>query len=271
MKFYTTRDVARLLGRSEPQVGRHARDYLAPDRGPATPTGSPSKISSCSAPPKPSAGRGSSAPGPARAPGAAPASSPSAARSAPCASVGGRPRGGAGRRGGLAARVRPARARFRRSPAGGAPDPSPAGWRQQARRSARPLTAEQWYDLGWISRGGPGREPGTRTSRAIALDPRHAAARVIWAAAPGDGHPAEAVAQYRAALGAQPRTDRRVQPGHGARGSGPPGRGDRSLSSRGGADADFADAHFNLARLYEQAGKRTAALRHLQAYQQLSQ
>ena len=34
MKSYTTRDVARLLGLSEPQVRSHARDYLAPDRGP---------------------------------------------------------------------------------------------------------------------------------------------------------------------------------------------------------------------------------------------
>ena len=37
------------------------------------------------------------------------------------------------------------------------------------------------------------------------------------------------------------------------------------------ADADFADAHFNLARLYEQAGKRAAALRHLRAYKNLSE
>ena len=35
------------------------------------------------------------------------------------------------------------------------------------------------------------------------------------------------------------------------------------------ADEDFADAHFNLARLYEEAGKRTAALRHLKAYKLL--
>ena len=34
MKSYTTRDVARLLGLSEPQVRSHARDYLAADRGP---------------------------------------------------------------------------------------------------------------------------------------------------------------------------------------------------------------------------------------------
>ena len=35
------------------------------------------------------------------------------------------------------------------------------------------------------------------------------------------------------------------------------------------ADAGFADAHFNLARLYEHSGKRAAALRHLKAYKQL--
>jgi tetratricopeptide (TPR) repeat protein len=37
------------------------------------------------------------------------------------------------------------------------------------------------------------------------------------------------------------------------------------------ADPDLADAHFNLARLYEQTGKRAAALRHLKAYKQLSE
>jgi tetratricopeptide (TPR) repeat protein len=35
-------------------------------------------------------------------------------------------------------------------------------------------------------------------------------------------------------------------------------------------DPGFADAHFNLARLYEQMGRRSAAIRHLRAYQQLS-
>ena len=35
MKFYTTRDVARLLGWSEAQVRSHARvGYLSPARGP---------------------------------------------------------------------------------------------------------------------------------------------------------------------------------------------------------------------------------------------
>lgn len=36
-------------------------------------------------------------------------------------------------------------------------------------------------------------------------------------------------------------------------------------------DPGFADAHFNLARLYEQLGRRAAALRHLRTYRLLSQ
>ncbi|MEP7176875.1 MAG: tetratricopeptide repeat protein, partial [Gemmatimonadales bacterium] len=36
-------------------------------------------------------------------------------------------------------------------------------------------------------------------------------------------------------------------------------------------DETFADAYFNLARLYEQAGERAAALRHLRTYKVLSE
>jgi thioredoxin-like negative regulator of GroEL len=35
------------------------------------------------------------------------------------------------------------------------------------------------------------------------------------------------------------------------------------------SDPGLADAHFNLSRLYEQAGDRLAALRHLRSYKQL--
>jgi len=36
------------------------------------------------------------------------------------------------------------------------------------------------------------------------------------------------------------------------------------------ADRRLADAYFNLARLYEQAGKKAAALRHLSIYRRLT-
>jgi hypothetical protein len=36
-------------------------------------------------------------------------------------------------------------------------------------------------------------------------------------------------------------------------------------------DPNFGDAHFNLARLYEQLGRRAAALRHLRTYRLLNQ
>jgi len=35
-------------------------------------------------------------------------------------------------------------------------------------------------------------------------------------------------------------------------------------------DSKLADAHYNLARLYERAGKRAAALRHLSIYERLA-
>jgi tetratricopeptide (TPR) repeat protein len=37
------------------------------------------------------------------------------------------------------------------------------------------------------------------------------------------------------------------------------------------ADPGFADAHFNLARLYEQAGRQAEAIGHLREYQKLSE
>ncbi|MGH8594347.1 MAG: tetratricopeptide repeat protein [Gammaproteobacteria bacterium] len=35
-------------------------------------------------------------------------------------------------------------------------------------------------------------------------------------------------------------------------------------------DPDFADAHYNLAHLYERSGERTAAIRHLARYKALT-
>jgi tetratricopeptide (TPR) repeat protein len=143
----------------------------------------------------------------------------------------------------------------------------------RARRSDEPLTAEQWYTLGLDLESAAPTEAREAYTRALALDPRHASARVNlgrWLQA--DGHPAEAVSQYQAALAAHPRHPTAAfNLGTALEELGR--RTEAIAAYRGALEADdgFADAHFNLARLYEQAGKRAAALRHLQAYKHLSQ
>jgi tetratricopeptide (TPR) repeat protein len=142
---------------------------------------------------------------------------------------------------------------------------------RRARRSDTPLTAEQWYSLGLDLESAAPQDARDAYTRAVALDPRHASARVnLGRWLQEDGHPELAVAEYRAALAAQPghptaafnlgtaleELGRRAEAIEAYR---------RALQ----ADDRFADAHFNLARLYEKSGRRAAALRHLKAYKLL--
>ena len=92
-------------------------------------------------------------------------------------------------------------------------------------------------------------------TRAIALDPRHAAARVNLGRMHQEaGRAAEAATEYRAALRlAAEACDRRVQPRHRPRGSRPHSEAIDAYRKALDADQEFADAHFNLSRLYEQA------------------
>ena len=144
---------------------------------------------------------------------------------------------------------------------------------RRARRSDEPLTAEQWYSLGVDLESAAPEDARDAYTRAVALDPRHASARVnLGRCLQEDGHPELAITEYRAALASQPRhptaafnlgtaleeLGRRAEAIEAYR---------RALK----ADGEFADAHFNLARLYEQAGRRAAALRHLKAYKLLSE
>ena len=144
---------------------------------------------------------------------------------------------------------------------------------RRARRSNEPLTAEQWYSLGVDLESAAPEDARDAYTRAVALDPRHASARVnLGRWLQEDGHPELAITEYRAALASQPRhptaafnlgtaleeLGRRAEAIEAYR---------RALK----ADGEFADAHFNLARLYEQAGRRAAALRHLKAYKLLSE
>jgi tetratricopeptide (TPR) repeat protein len=144
---------------------------------------------------------------------------------------------------------------------------------RRARRSDEPLTAEQWYSLGLDLESAAPQDARDAYTRAVALDPRHASARVnLGRWLQEDGHPELAVAEYRAALAAQPRHPTAAfNLGTALEELGR--RTEAIQAYRKALDADdrFADAHFNLARLYEQTGKRSAALRHLKAYKMLSE
>ena len=275
MKFYTTRDVARLLGWSEAQVRSHARvGYLSPARGPrngyrfsfqdlvllrAAKALSQARV------------------GPRRTRRALRA----LARELPAGrSLSGLRLSSDGNRivvrdgrdawlpesGQLVLDFEVARLAERAAPVA-------RRLIHRARRSDDPLTAEQWYTLGLDLESAAPAEAREAYTRALALDPRHASARVNlgrWLQA--DGHPAEAVVQYRAALAAHPHHPMAAfNLGTALEELGRRPEAIAAYRQALEADADFADAHFNLARLYEQAGKRTAALRHLGAYKHLSE
>ncbi len=144
---------------------------------------------------------------------------------------------------------------------------------RRARRSDQPLTAEQWYSLGVDLESAAPEDARDAYTRAVALDPRHASARVnLGRWLQEDGHPELAVAEYRAALASQSRHPTAAfNLGTALEELGRRAEAIQAYRKALEADDRFADAHFNLARLYEQAGKRTAALRHLQAYKLLSE
>jgi tetratricopeptide (TPR) repeat protein len=144
---------------------------------------------------------------------------------------------------------------------------------REARRSDEPLTADQWYDLGVDMETAAPDDARDAYARAVALDSRHAAARVNLGRLLQDaGRPAEAADQYRAALAAQPtHPTAAFNLGTAFEDLGLRAEAIEAYRKALEADGEFADAHFNLARLYEQTGRRAAALRHLRTYKQLSE
>lgn len=272
MKSYGTRDVAHLLGLSEAQVRSQARGYLAPDRGP----GNSYRFSFQDL----VLLRTAKSLGEARVP---PQRIRRALRTLARDLPAGRPLSGVcisaeGDRvvvrdgsaawnpesgqllldfhvGKLAERTAPVARRLARN----------------ARRAAEPLTAEQWFDLGVDLETAAPEDARDAYARAIALDPRHAAARVNLGRMHQEaGRAAEAATEYRAALVSQPKHPTAAfNLGTALEDLGRHSEAIDAYRKALDADQEFADAHFNLSRLYEQGGKRTAALRHLRAYKQL--
>ena len=232
MKSYTTRDVARLLGLSEAQVRSQARGYLAPDRGPRNAyrfsfqdlvlLRTAKTLGDARIPPRRIRG---------------------ALRSLTRQLPPGRSLSGVritseGHR----VVVRDEDAAW--NPESGqllldfdvaelAAQAAPVARRlaREARRSSEPLTSEQWYDLGVDLETASPDDACDAYARAIALDPRHVAARVnLGRLQQESGRPADATGPVsRRAPGRAGEPDRRLQPGHRARGPRPSGRRDRGV------------------------------------------
>jgi tetratricopeptide (TPR) repeat protein len=273
MKSYTTRDVAKLLGLSEAQVRSHARvGYLAPDRGPRNAYRFSFQDLVLLRTAK-ALREARIAPRRIRRALRALTRELPAGRSLSgvrISSEGGRivVRDGSGAWNPESGQLV---LDFHVAELAGQAAPVARRLAREARQSDEPLTADQWYDLGTDLETAAPDDAQDAYGRAVALDPRHASARVNLGRLLQDaGRPAEAADQYRAALAAQPAhstaafnlgtaledLDRRAEAIEAYR---------KVLE----ADEEFADAHFNLARLYEQTGNRAAALRHLRAYKQL--
>lgn len=140
----------------------------------------------------------------------------------------------------------------------------------QARRKDD-LDAEQWYELACELELQSAAQAKDAYERALRLDPAHPDAHVnLGRLLHEEGAPAAAEPHYRAALESDP---------HHATAAFNLGVALEDLGRTAEAIAayeqaialeDNADAHFNLAGIYERRGEKQAALRHLKAYRALA-
>ncbi len=141
-----------------------------------------------------------------------------------------------------------------------------------ARRDEESQTAESWYELGTqLEVVSPG-EARDAYRRAVELDPAHADAHVNLGRLLHEARElAAAEAHYRLALDArQNDVTAAFNLGVVLEDLGRPDDAIIAYEQTVGADPSCADAHYNLSRLYERAGKQVAALRHLRTYQKLT-
>jgi tetratricopeptide (TPR) repeat protein len=143
---------------------------------------------------------------------------------------------------------------------------------QSARQASEPLSATDWFDLGVDLEVVAPEQAGNAYVRALALDPTFVDAHVnLGRLLQLAGRTPEAVGHYRRALEAG-RADPTASFNLGTALE-ELGRCTEAIAAyRQAIQADpvFADAHFNLARLLEQTGGRAEAIRHLREYQKLN-
>ena len=143
---------------------------------------------------------------------------------------------------------------------------------EAAQQSPQGMDADDWFQLGCDLEPCDATQALEAYRRAVALAPDHADAhlnlgRLLHEA----GAFAEAETHYRRALEARPdEVTAAFNLGVALEDLRRPHAAAAAYQQALASDPDYADAHFNLARLWERLGEPHKALRHLQAYRQLS-
>jgi tetratricopeptide (TPR) repeat protein len=143
---------------------------------------------------------------------------------------------------------------------------------QAARRAEDDFDTEAWYELGLELEAVAPAEARDAYRRALELDAHHADARVnLGRLLHEQGLVTEAERHYRLALNANPdHATAAYNLGIALEDLDRTGDAIEAYRKALAIDPRLADAHFNLSRLYEKAGKRAAALRHLSSYNRLT-
>jgi tetratricopeptide (TPR) repeat protein len=142
---------------------------------------------------------------------------------------------------------------------------------RSARRADEGLSASQWFELGLDLEAAAPDDARGAYARVLALEPGHADAHVnLGRLLQLSGRTAEAAEHYRLALHSHSsHSTAAFNLGTALEDLGQRPQAIEAYRRAIQSDREFADAHFNLARLYERVGRRAAALRHLRAYKEL--
>lgn len=140
----------------------------------------------------------------------------------------------------------------------------------KARKIDREMDAEAWYELGCDWEPVVPAEAIDAYQKALQLDPAHAGAQInLGRLRHESGRHSEAVFHYRSALQVQFDPVAAFNLGVVLQDMGQMDEAIQAYDEVLKGDPSFADAHFNLSRLYERAGQKREALRHLTAYRKL--
>jgi tetratricopeptide (TPR) repeat protein len=147
---------------------------------------------------------------------------------------------------------------------------------RQAARTGRPghgrLSPEDWYQWGCELEESSGDQAREAYRRALELEASHAGALVnLGRLLHQLGGSETAEAHYRRALEARPHDDvAAFNLGVALEDQSRDGDAARAYELALASNPDNADAHLNVAKVYERLGQKTLAVRHLEAYAKLS-